>query len=91
MDLGYFRRSGGRNDEAWAAAPDYAMLVATLSAMQAASAAARAASGGRRARAAAAAPSRPLVEILLGTAAWRAAVAAQGGSFHPGLAHVGER
>jgi hypothetical protein len=91
MDLGFFRRSGGRNEDAWAAAPDYAMLVATLSAMQAASAAARAASGGKRALAAGTAPSRPLVEILIGTAAWRAAVAAQGGSFHPGLARTGDR
>ncbi len=85
MDLSSFRRgmrAWGRRE---AVRPDYRVLVATLEAMQSASPAARALRGARVSTEA-----QPrhdgLVALLLGEAAWRDAVAAQGGCFHPGAA-----
>jgi hypothetical protein len=84
MDLNSFRRGM----QAWgrqAAQPDYRVLVATLEAMQSASPAARALRGAR-----VDAQAQPrydgLVALLLGEPAWRAAVTAQGGCFHSGVA-----
>lgn len=79
MDLSFFRRAEQRFASRTAARVDFGMLLASLRAEQASSPAARS-------LAAAAQPPRPadpLAEILLGGPAWRAAVAAQGGSFNP--------
>jgi hypothetical protein len=82
MDLGFFQRAEQRFASRAAARPDFGMLVVSLRAQQASSPAARA--QGRLGSIAA--PADPLVEILLGGPAWPAAVAAQRGSFHRGLA-----
>jgi hypothetical protein len=82
MDLSFLRRAEQRFASRAAVAPDFSMLVASLRTQQAASPAARA-----QARLSSlAAPADPLVEILLAGSAWRAAVAAQRGSFDPALA-----
>jgi hypothetical protein len=78
MDLSFFRRAEQRFASRTAARVDFGMLLATLRAEQAASAAARSVAGAARP----ARPADPLAEILLGGPAWRAAVAAQGGSFN---------
>jgi hypothetical protein len=85
MDLSFFRRAEQRFASRTAAGVDFGMLVASLRTEQAASPAARALAG----FAAAPRPPDPLAEILLGGAAWRSAVAAQGGSFSPAMAAQG--
>jgi hypothetical protein len=81
MDLGFFRRAEAAFAGRSAAGLDYRVLVATLEAMQSASPAARCLrSGGGVAESA---PGHdPLVELLLGDAGWRDAVAAQRGCFN---------
>jgi len=82
MDLSFFRRAEQRFASRIAARVDFGMLVASLRAEQSASPAAAALAGlSARPR-----PLDPLAEILLGGPEWRAAVAAQGGSFNPGWA-----
>jgi hypothetical protein len=91
MDLGFFRKRerglAGRSE----ARLDYAVLVATLEAMQSGSAAARAevraVSNGRAPICA----QDPLVELILGGAGWRDAIVAQGGCFNAGHAGAAER
>jgi hypothetical protein len=79
MDLSFLRRAEQRFASRAHARPDFGMLVAGLRTQQAATPAARA-----QARLAGpGAPADPLVEILLAGPAWRAAVVAQGGCFHP--------
>ena len=79
MDLDFFRR-GGFADSATAQL-DYALLAATLQAVQSASAAAKA-------EALALAPEPvtgagpPLADLLLGAPGWRAAAADQRGAFN---------
>jgi hypothetical protein len=82
MDLSFFRRAEHRFASPAPACLDFGLLTAMLQAQQAASAAARAQAVARPVRGSA----DPIVEILLGGAGWRAAAAAQGGSFHPAFA-----
>jgi hypothetical protein len=85
MDLGFFQRREASFAGRSAARLDYGVLVATLDAMQASSASARALRS-VTCEADAAAGANPLVEILLGRAGWREAIAAQCGSFNPAQA-----
>jgi hypothetical protein len=84
MDLGFFRRAGTRFAGRSAARLDFAMLVASLEAIQSASPAARALRG-ESGRPAALGP-HPMVELILGGPAWREAALAQGGSFNRAVA-----
>jgi hypothetical protein len=79
MDLSFFRRAEQRFASRTAAGVDFGMLVASLRTEQAASPAALALAG----LAARPRPKDPLAEILLAVPEWRAAVAAQRGSFNP--------
>ena len=82
MDLAFFRRAQSRFASRSAARLDYRVLVATLEAMQSSSMAARAlrslgSAGETVAR------RDGLVELVLGGAGWREAIASQRGSFNP--------
>jgi hypothetical protein len=85
MDLGFFRRRQASFANRSTAGLDYGVLVASLDAMQAASATARMLRS-RPCEAGAAPGTNPLVEILLGGANWREAIAAQCGCFNPAQA-----
>ena len=81
MDLGFFRsrdRFVGRH----AARLDYGVLVASLEAMQSASPAARAEVSAAALGSEPGPSQDPLVELVLGGAGWREAIAAQGGCFN---------
>ena len=80
MDLSFFRRAQRVFARGSAAPLDYRVLIATLEALQSASPAARSARSSGESGVLA--PRQdPIVELLLGTPAWRDAVGAQGGSF----------
>jgi hypothetical protein len=83
--LTFFRRAEQRFASRSAAPLDYCVLIASLAALQSSSAAARALRGFAGAGVAAVARD-PIVELILGGPAWREAIEAQGGSFHPGQA-----
>jgi hypothetical protein len=85
MDLEPLRHAATGFEGSMPASLDYGVLVATLEALQAGTPTART-EGARVAPEPATAPAQPLVEIILGTPAWRDAVAAQGGSFNPARA-----
>jgi hypothetical protein len=85
MDLSFFRRAEQRFASRTAAHPDWGLFSAMLRAQAASTPAARA-------QAVAPAPREvpdPLAEILSAGPCWRAAVAALGGSFNPGVARKG--
>jgi hypothetical protein len=79
MDLTFFRRAEQRFASRTAAQLDFGVLVAMLRTQQAASPAARAQCAYRPAPRLA----FPIVDLLLASPGWRAAVAAQRGSFNP--------
>jgi len=85
MDLAFLMRAERMLERQPAPAIEHMLLVASLSAHQAASTTARAAQrhyrGGDWRL-----PGDPLVELLAGGPAWREARRAQRGSFHPGFA-----
>jgi hypothetical protein len=81
MDLSFLRRAQMRFASGSPVGLDYGVLVATLEAVQSASAAARSVRA-LGAQGAATPRQDPLVELLLGGAAWRDALAAQGGCFN---------
>ena len=85
MDLSFLRRAEQRFASRSPARVDFGMLLASLGTEQSASPAARALA------ASPIAPrlQDPLAHLLLGTAYWREAVAAQGGSFNRALARKG--
>ena len=82
MDLSFFRRAERRLARRQPAALDFGMLGAVLQAQQAVSAAARA----ERLLSGIPRVADPLAELLLAGPDWRAAAAAQRGSFNPALA-----
>ena len=88
MDLAFLMRAERMLERQPAPAIEHALLVASLSAHQAASATARAAErrrgGGDWRR-----PGDSLAELLSGGPAWREARRAQRGSFHPGFPAAG--
>ena len=82
MDLSFFRRAERKFAGRTPATLDFGMFGALLRAQQAVSAAARA----ERRCAAIPGVQDPLAELILAGPAWRAAAAAQRGSFNPGCA-----
>lgn len=90
MDLTSFRRGHDAFAVRSSTSLDYAVLVATLEAVQSASATARA--GHIRDEEAEPSPPShdPLAELLLGGNEWRAAITAQEGCFNPAHAHAGD-
>ena len=85
MDLESLRHAATGFEGSTPASLDYGVLVATLEAIQASTPTART-EVVRTAPEPVTAPAQPLVEIILGTPAWRDAVAVQGGSFNPARA-----
>ena len=85
MDLAFLRRAEQRFARSTVVAPDPGVVSALLQAQRAASAAARA-------EAILEAPKvpDPIAEVLLAGTGWQRAVAAQRGSFNPGLARQGD-
>jgi hypothetical protein len=84
MDVAFLLRARRMLGNGQPARLDHAMLLAALSAQQAASATARAQARGRAAPASHGAPGGDaLTELLLAGPAWRDAAEAQGGCFRP--------
>ena len=87
MDLAFFSRAERMLDRRPHGGVDYDLLLATLSAHQAASVTGRAVSAARgEALRACDRPHAPLVELLAAGPAWREAKRAQRGMFHKGVA-----
>ena len=86
MDLSFQMRAERMLERHAAPAIEHSLLVASLSAHQAASATAKAARCGRYAGAGRPQPGDALAELLSAGPAWQDARRAQRGSFHPGFA-----